>query len=99
MNFRSGLGETRPQELRAELAYSHDRSGVFDQILERNDELARSENIVRMSGKAIRYAEELIDPKSRSRRHPREMDMQLSKSTFFHVKSDVDRLIQTEKIR
>src|SRR5712692_4304907 len=98
MNSIRSIREVLAQEFSSVIGLGNDYTRSIDKFVQTDLELARRENVVGMGGKAESDWEKSADPKSGARGHPSEVCVNVTNPHFSQAQSDINRLIETEKI-
>ena len=99
MNLGGTFRESFLQQSHRVIAHGDDRGRAPKQLRQRNREVARRKNVVRMRGKAVGSSEEFLDPIRCPRRHSGEVSVNMPQPFFLQAHADVDGLIEPQKIR
>ncbi len=86
------------QEFFRIIGLGNDYTRHINKFIKTDLEFARRENVIGMRCKAKSNREEFADPESSARGHSGEVCVNVMNPSFLQAQSDINRLIETEKI-
>src|ERR1700730_2596708 len=98
MDALGAFWKSLSQKLRGVIGLCDDYARCIDELIKSDLEISRRKNVVGMRSKTESDGKKFVDPVSGTRRHSREVRVNMANPHFLQSQADVNSLIKPEKI-